>query len=311
MTAETRLGVGDWKIEKSVFQGAGAYAFQAGSATVVFAGTFKDASFIDFSTAGVNHAHATPVADLVDYCGAHNCPAVCNVAGSTGAHNVTADPLFANEAARNYQIPFGSPYRDAGTACVALVDPNGVAIPQGSAPDIGAYEWQPLLPPVTYTGHTRDTETTVIATDLQGQPLQGFDVYDLLPALDDPLVNLTQIALAHLFSDRRANVDDALPGGQTDRRGWVGDTQSKKIGSRLWQLEGRPVNESTAQLAQHFADESLEPLVSEGIATSATSTAENVPVDKKPGQYRLELSVQIEKQSGTGVIVRFPDLWRI
>jgi phage gp46-like protein len=79
---------------------------------------------------------------LIDYCGVWDCPALSNSAGSEGIHNVTADPLFMDYAGHDYSIPAASPYRDAGTACVATVDPIGTVIPQGISPDIGAYEYQ-------------------------------------------------------------------------------------------------------------------------------------------------------------------------
>lgn len=58
---------------------------------------------------------------------------------------VNGAPQFVNAAAKDYRLQATSPARDAGTvsglSLVAPFDRNGVARPQGSAPDIGAYEY--------------------------------------------------------------------------------------------------------------------------------------------------------------------------
>lgn len=58
---------------------------------------------------------------------------------------VNAAPQFVNAAAQNYRLLSTSPARDAGTSTglslVAPFDRDGVTRPQGSAPDIGAYEY--------------------------------------------------------------------------------------------------------------------------------------------------------------------------
>jgi hypothetical protein len=65
-----------------------------------------------------------------------------------------ADPKFVNVGALNLQILVGSPVVDAGVATAARTDFTGLPRPQGSAFDIGAYEFasgstasQPPAPP--------------------------------------------------------------------------------------------------------------------------------------------------------------------
>lgn len=56
-------------------------------------------------------------------------------------HNLTSDPLFVNEAARDFHLQSGSPAIDAGSSDSApAADYDGVSRPQGAAVDIGAYE---------------------------------------------------------------------------------------------------------------------------------------------------------------------------
>jgi VCBS repeat-containing protein len=62
--------------------------------------------------------------------------------GYAGEGNINADPQFVNAAGRDYRLGDASPCRDAGTAAGApSTDLLGVARPQGTRVDIGAYEW--------------------------------------------------------------------------------------------------------------------------------------------------------------------------
>jgi hypothetical protein len=56
--------------------------------------------------------------------------------------NVTANPLVVNLAGQNFQLQQGSPATNAGTTITSLKTAiNGIVRPQGSAYDIGAYEY--------------------------------------------------------------------------------------------------------------------------------------------------------------------------
>ncbi|MBN1676270.1 MAG: right-handed parallel beta-helix repeat-containing protein [Kiritimatiellae bacterium] len=59
-------------------------------------------------------------------------------------NNLTrGDPLFVNREAADYHLTAGSPAVDAGVAVARVtVDKDGIARPQGAAPDIGAYEFK-------------------------------------------------------------------------------------------------------------------------------------------------------------------------
>jgi hypothetical protein len=55
--------------------------------------------------------------------------------------NISSDPLFVNEASRNYNLRYNSPAINAGTDVSLTSDFAGNLVPRGSAPDIGAYEY--------------------------------------------------------------------------------------------------------------------------------------------------------------------------
>lgn len=66
-----------------------------------------------------------------------------------GTDNVIGDPLFVNAAEYDFSLQSGSPAIDAGTMTGlgnSPVDIEGTSIPQGSAPDIGAYEQEVKVP---------------------------------------------------------------------------------------------------------------------------------------------------------------------
>ncbi|MGV8162328.1 MAG: choice-of-anchor Q domain-containing protein [Candidatus Nanoarchaeia archaeon] len=77
----------------------------------------------------------------------NNCYGDNSTAGTpgTGTNPVIGDPLFVNVAAKDFSLQSGSLCIDAGVDVDVLFDREGVSIPQGSAPDIGAYEYVPSL----------------------------------------------------------------------------------------------------------------------------------------------------------------------
>ena len=118
---------------------------------------------------------------------------------------------------------------------------------------------------------------------------------------------LRTAAVISLLTDRRAGADDALPDGGTDRRGWWADAYAAnagdRIGSRLWLLDRAKQTRETARAAEDYAREALQWMTEDRVAAAVTATAE----------WRtrgvLALAVRIERPDGSGVDVRFDDLW--
>ena len=59
-----------------------------------------------------------------------------------GSGEIEADPLFVDYSSGDYHLMPASPAIDAGKRLVYTVDIEGRAVPDGSAPDMGAYEFQ-------------------------------------------------------------------------------------------------------------------------------------------------------------------------
>jgi phage gp46-like protein len=133
----------------------------------------------------------------------------------------------------------------------------------------------------------------------------GGDWETLAPGLaeDDGLETAVAISL---FTDRRAEPDDALPAGD-DRRGWWGDAlaevEGDRIGSRLWLLSREKQLVRVLPKAREYALEALQWLIEDGVALAVDVAAEIVA----PGA--LGLLVEIRRPAGAPVKYRFERFW--
>jgi len=103
-----------------------------------------------------------------------------------------------------------------------------------------------------------------------------------------------------LFTDRRANADDKLQ-NENEFRGWWGDEEGDKIGSRLWLIDGKATQENIRK-AESYAKEALQWLLDDGVVSKLTVIAE------KQGEA-LALQVKLEYSDGTKEAFKFKDLW--
>ena len=115
--------------------------------------------------------------------------------------------------------------------------------------------------------------------------------------------DLTRAVINSLFSWRRANDDDELPG--TSRFGWWGDTfaVSDQFGSRLWLLSRAKLTEETPKKAKEYAEEALSWLVEDGVAAAVNVSVDRATVD------RLDMSIEIVKPTQSTESLRFQDMW--
>lgn len=116
--------------------------------------------------------------------------------------------------------------------------------------------------------------------------------------------DLTTAVLISLFTDRRANADDVLPDGSTDRRGWWGDLdQDVPIGSRLWLLSRSKLTPAVALTAKGYINEALRWMLDDGVAAAInTSTSIVLP-------NRLYATVDIRRTDGSRQSLNFNWAW--
>lgn len=125
---------------------------------------------------------------------------------------------------------------------------------------------------------------------------------------DEPLVRAVIISL---FTWRRANPDDQLPGSEL--QGWWGDTYvldsapaGDRIGSRLWLLARTTITADTPDRAVEYAKEALQWLIDDGIAAAVDVQAERMGLDGVALAVQVTRSTQADDAT---LNVRFDNLW--
>lgn len=97
---------------------------------------------------------------------------------------------------------------------------------------------------------------------------------------------LKSAVIVSLFTDRRAETDDAIPDGTTDRRGFWAEPA---IGSRLWLLAREKEAADVLLRAEEYAREALAWLIEDGLATAIEISAEWV----RRGVLGLTVAIRI------------------
>jgi len=121
-------------------------------------------------------------------------------------------------------------------------------------------------------------------------------------AVTEPLIRSVIISL---FTWRRANPDDELPG--SNKYGWWGDTYATiandRIGSRLWLLSRSKLTIETAQKAKEYAEEALQWLIDDGVVASVRVQSERQDID------RLALGIVLVGGDKSLLNIRFTHVW--
>ena len=142
---------------------------------------------------------------------------------------------------------------------------------------------------MTYSPNTMDWDITWSGNDLLMEP--GLE---------------TAVEMS-LFTDRRANDDDTLPDNNTDKRGWWGDVISPvedndQMGSRLWLLRRCKATNENLRLAEDYAKESLEWMVTDGVVAKLECNAFRM-------NETLGLQVTLYRSDGSKVMLTYNQLW--
>ena len=121
----------------------------------------------------------------------------------------------------------------------------------------------------------------------------------------DVIDDLPRSIIISLFTWRRANPDDDLPG--TNKYGWWGDTYPQiindRIGSRLWLLSRAKLTDETVLQAQEYAEEALQWLVDDGVAAAVQVQVERQSLD------RLAIGIIITRGDKSLLKIRFAKIW--
>lgn len=118
---------------------------------------------------------------------------------------------------------------------------------------------------------------------------------------------LETAVILSLFTDARARDDDALPHGQSDRRGWWADAYpavaGDRFGSRLWLLRASKQLQESLTTAKQYAEEALAWMVEDGVA-------QRVEVDTFIARDEvMGMNISIYRPDGSVAKFRHESLW--
>ena len=118
--------------------------------------------------------------------------------------------------------------------------------------------------------------------------------------------DLETACLVSLFTDKRATPDFVPTDGTSDRRGWWADLYNDQpLGSSLWQLERAKKTRDTLGLARRYAQDALQWLVDDGVASSVV--VDTRWLDGAVGGTMMGIAVAITKPNGS--LTRFVFGW--
>lgn len=133
-----------------------------------------------------------------------------------------------------------------------------------------------------------------------------FDISYVLGDLESDEGLETSILIS-LFSDARV-LEEELPIGENDRRGYWGDTVSDfyndRTGSKLWLLDRGKSSEQTRTKVQEYARDALAWLLDDGVASALDVKATLV------NRERVDLSISIDRpKDRSKFFYRFQLVW--
>lgn len=103
-----------------------------------------------------------------------------------------------------------------------------------------------------------------------------------------------------LFSDC-AGMPDPLDPADIDLRGWPGDyfdvdraAGEAPLGNLTWMLARHPTNAATARLSEIYAEQALQPLITQGLIKSVSVTAQDFR-----GSRKIERVITITRPDGS------------
>ena len=123
-------------------------------------------------------------------------------------HGQWADPRFISLSGSDFHLQSGSPCRDAGTDVGVQRDYEGTLIPQGIAPDVGAYEYSSGSPPPPPPPESLQAEASAspasgevpLTVQFQGSASGGSPPYSYLWQSDGGLTSTAQNP-SHTFAE--------------------------------------------------------------------------------------------------------------
>lgn len=134
-----------------------------------------------------------------------------------------------------------------------------------------------------------------------------FAISALLLQEDD---GLDTAVILSLYTDRRAEDDDIIPGGSGDKRGaWIdsfADDVGDKFGNRIWLLESAKLTQDTVNRVREYCFEALEWMIKDGVAKAVNVAAQII---RHHPLGIIAAQIDIEKPDGSISRYKFEKLW--
>lgn len=121
---------------------------------------------------------------------------------------------------------------------------------------------------------------------------------------------LDTAVILSLFTDRRAETDDVIPGGSADKRGtWMdafSGTEGDKMGSRLWLLQREKLLPEVVVKVREYCLEALDWMISDGVAKSVDV---NAWIERHHPVGVIAAQIDIARPDGAITRYKFDQLW--
>jgi phage gp46-like protein len=109
--------------------------------------------------------------------------------------------------------------------------------------------------------------------------------------------------LISLFSDRRADDQDTLPDNSGDKRGWWGDTEQLKVGSKLWLLHRSSLTPDVPGVVTQYIEDALQWMIDDGVIKGV-----DVEVVREDA-YTLSTTIGVQQPDGQEKFYKYSFNW--
>jgi hypothetical protein len=121
-----------------------------------------------------NEFYDTDTSTVINYKGSKCTPAYADANHPEFSNNINSDPKFINAPNKDFRLQPDSPCIDAGTNVGLTLDFEGNSVPQGSAPEIGAYEYAGAPPSCAGTCRPNPCDTYIDCSPASGTCTSGY-----------------------------------------------------------------------------------------------------------------------------------------
>ena len=130
-----------------------------------------------------------------------------------------------------------------------------------------------------------------------------------LSIVDDDLSSdhgMRTAILLSIFSDRLADLDDDIPSGDGDRRGWIGDDvseiQGDRFGSKLWLLSRVSIHRDIETVAKRYIEDALRWMIDDLVASDVIVNVVRV-------RDGITINVEVVRPNDDRQSFRFAHVW--